>query len=185
MCLLLLAVVSSGINNPPYILYPKSFEKQWVFPWPIETYKSEGKQEIIDGQQRLTTLMLLLRAFYTRFLNMMDKNSISIRNSIAKCIWKSDEFDNLIEDQLKIDSQVSTNEDKGEFMAILHTGIVQKEYHSRYAKVFSFFQDNIPSIKLITVSLCIRQCPDRFTTIHSSCVAPSFVCGNPCCLVPL
>ncbi|MBO5567749.1 MAG: DUF262 domain-containing protein [Clostridia bacterium] len=113
------------------------------FLGPIVTYKSEGKQEIIDGQQRLTTLMLLLRAFYTRFLNMMDKNSISIRNSIAKCIWKSDEFDNLIEDQLKIDSQVSTDEDKGEFMAILRTGIVQKEYHSRYAKVFSFFQDKI------------------------------------------
>lgn len=54
------------------------------FLGPIVTYKSGGKQEIIDGQQRLTTLMLLLRAFYTRFLNMMDKNSISIRNSIAK-----------------------------------------------------------------------------------------------------
>jgi len=113
------------------------------FLGPIVTYKSGGKQEIIDGQQRLTTLMLLLRAFYTRFLNMMDKNSISIRNSIAKCIWKTDEFDNLIEDQLKIDSQVSTDEDKGEFMAILRTGTVQKEYRSRYAKVFSFFQDKI------------------------------------------
>ena len=113
------------------------------FLGPIVTYKREGKQEIIDGQQRLTTLMLLLRAFYTRFLNMMDKNSMSIRNSIAKCIWKSDEFDNLIEDQLKIDSQVSTDEDKGEFMAILRTGIVKKDYHSRYATVFSFFQDKI------------------------------------------
>ena len=113
------------------------------FLGPIVTYKSGGKQEIIDGQQRLTTLMLLLRAFYTRFLNMMDKNSISIRNSIAKCIWKTDEFDNLIEDQLKIDSQVSTDEDKGEFMAILRTGTVPKEYRSRYAKVFSFFQDKI------------------------------------------
>lgn len=86
------------------------------FLGPIVTFKNEGKQEIIDGQQRLTTLMLMLRAFYTKFLNMQDKNSVSIRNSIAKCIWKSDEFDNLIADQLKIDSQVSTDEDKGEFM---------------------------------------------------------------------
>lgn len=113
------------------------------FLGPIVTYKSEGKQEIIDGQQRLTTLMLLLRAFYTKFLNMQDKNSISIRNSIAKCIWKSDEFDNLIENQLKIDSQVSTDEDKDEFITILRTGTVQKDYHSRYARVFSFFQDKI------------------------------------------
>ena len=33
------------------------------FLGPIVTFKNdEGKQEIIDGQQRLTTLMLLLRA---------------------------------------------------------------------------------------------------------------------------
>lgn len=112
-------------------------------------WQVNGDEEDADAAVRelvnaaVDTLMLLLRAFYTRFLNMMDKNSISIRNSIAKCIWKSDEFDNLIEDQLKIDSQVSTDEDKGEFMAILRTGNVQKEYHSRYAKVFSFFQDKI------------------------------------------
>ena len=37
------------------------------FLGPIVTFKNEsGKQEIIDGQQRLTTLMLLLRAFYER-----------------------------------------------------------------------------------------------------------------------
>ena len=31
--------------------------------------------EIIDGQQRLTTLMLLLRAFYDKFKNMKDDKS--------------------------------------------------------------------------------------------------------------
>jgi len=113
------------------------------FLGPIVTFKNEGKQEIIDGQQRLTTLMLMLRAFYTKFLNMQDKNSVSIRNSIAKCIWKSDEFDNLIADQLKIDSQVSTDEDKGEFMDILRTGEAKKDYKSRYARVFRFFQEKI------------------------------------------
>ena len=113
------------------------------FLGPIVTYKNNGKQEIIDGQQRLTTLMLLLRAFYTKFLNMQDKNSVSIRNSIAKCIWKSDEFDNLIEDELKIDSQVSTDDDKDEFLYILRLGDVQKNYKSRYADVFRFFQTKI------------------------------------------
>ena len=109
----------------------------------IVTYKNNGKQEIIDGQQRLTTLMLLLRAFYTKFLNMQDKNSISIRNSIAKCIWKADEFDNLIEDELKIDSQVSTDDDKEEFLYILRLGDAQKSFKSRYANVFRFFQAKI------------------------------------------
>lgn len=113
------------------------------FLGPIVTYKNNGKQEIIDGQQRLTTLMLLLRAFYKKFLNMQDKNSVSIRNSIAKCIWKSDEFDNLIEDELKIDSQVSTDDDKEEFLRILRDGDVQKEFKSKYANVFRFFQNKI------------------------------------------
>lgn len=113
------------------------------FLGPIVTYKNNGKQEIIDGQQRLTTLMLLLRAFYTKFLNMQDKNSVSIRNSIAKCIWKADEFDNLIENELKIDSQVSTDDDKEEFLYILRHGDAQKSFKSRYADVFRFFQTKI------------------------------------------
>ncbi len=50
------------------------------FLGPIVTFKNERKLEIIDGQQRLTTLMLLLRAFYTKFLNMQDKNSQGIRD---------------------------------------------------------------------------------------------------------
>ena len=113
------------------------------FLGPIVTFNNGGKHEIIDGQQRLTTLMLLLRAFYTKFLNMQDKNSVSIRNSIAKCIWKSDEFGNLIEDQLKIDSQVSTDDDKEEFLYILRHGAAEKTYKSRYASVFHFFQNKI------------------------------------------
>lgn len=113
------------------------------FLGPIVTFNNGGKHEIIDGQQRLTTLMLLLRAFYTKFLNMQDKNSVSIRNSIAKCIWKSDEFGNLIEDQLKIDSQVSTDDDKEEFLYILRHGVAEKTYKSRYASVFRFFQNKI------------------------------------------
>ena len=113
------------------------------FLGPIVTFKNAGKLEIIDGQQRLTTLMLLLRAFYSKFLYMQDRNSVSIRNAIAKCIWKTDEFDNLIEDELKIDSQVSTDNDKDEFLSILKSGVVQKEYKSRYAAVYRFFQTKI------------------------------------------
>ena len=59
----------------------------------IVTFKNEkGKSEVIDGQQRLTTLMLILRAFYDKFSNMQDKNSILTRDRIEKCIWKTDTF---------------------------------------------------------------------------------------------
>ena len=43
------------------------------FLGPIVTFKNENeKLEIIDGQQRLTTIMLLLRAFYDKFGSMKD-----------------------------------------------------------------------------------------------------------------
>lgn len=38
--------------------------------------------EIIDGQQRLTTLMLLLRAFYDKFKNMKDDKSEKQENKL-------------------------------------------------------------------------------------------------------
>lgn len=53
---------------------------------PIVTFKNvDGKQEIIDGQQRLTTLMLLLRAFYQRSGKMQDKGTMTMRKRIEQC----------------------------------------------------------------------------------------------------
>ena len=45
--------------------------------------------------------------------------------------------------QLKIDSEVATDNDKEEFLEILRTGIVNKEMKSKYACNFRFFQNNI------------------------------------------
>ena len=43
------------------------------FLGPIVTFKNENaKLEVIDGQQRLSTLMLLIRAFYSKFENMKE-----------------------------------------------------------------------------------------------------------------
>ena len=56
------------------------------FLGPIVTFNNNGKMEIIDGQQRLTTLMLLLRAFYVRFANMQDAESRATREDIEKSI---------------------------------------------------------------------------------------------------
>ena len=111
---------------------------------PIVTFRNQDKKlEIIDGQQRLTTLMLLLRAFYSKFGNMKDENSVSTAENIAKCIWKTDEFGKPNKDKLKIDSDVSSDKDKDEFLTILKTGKVQPNQVSRYACVFRFFQDKI------------------------------------------
>ena len=110
----------------------------------IVTFENENnKKEVIDGQQRLTTLMLLLRAFYSKFGNMKDNNSKNTRERIAQCLWKTDEFGEANLDKLKIDSEVATDNDKDEFLEILRTGIVSKDQKSNYAKNYIFFQQKI------------------------------------------
>lgn len=115
------------------------------FLGPIVTFKNKdnGKMEVIDGQQRLTTLMLLLRAFYSKFGHMQDKNSIATKQNIEKCLWKTDEFGEPDITALKIDSEVATDKDKDEFMDILRTGDITQGQKSRYAENYRFFQDSI------------------------------------------
>ena len=110
---------------------------------PIVTFRNDdGKKEIIDGQQRLTTLLLLLRAFYVKFGKMQDANSKKMRENIEKCIWKTDEFGNPNKNALKINSEVATDNDKEEFLKILNTGDATN-IKSRYAENYKFFQKQI------------------------------------------
>ena len=89
----------------------------------IVTFKNNKKQsEVIDGQQRLTTLLLLLRAFYDKFTSMADNPSKDMMNLISQCIWQTNEFGNADMSNLKIDSEVATDDEKQEFLAILKTG---------------------------------------------------------------
>ena len=114
------------------------------FLGPIVTFKnSDNKLEIIDGQQRLTTLMLLLRAFYSFFGNMKDDNSKKTAEDISKCIWKTDEFGTPDTNKLKIDSEVTSDDDKHEFLSILKTGIVEDSQKSAYARNYRFFTEQI------------------------------------------
>lgn len=110
----------------------------------IVTYRNAlGKSEVIDGQQRLTTLMLILRAFYDKFSNMQDKNSKLTRDRIEKCIWKTDTFGTADKNTLKIDSEVATDNDKEEFLELLRTGKVTQVSKSQYVINYQFFQNKI------------------------------------------
>lgn len=119
------------------------FNDDEYFLGPIVTFKNKGQSEIIDGQQRLTTLMLLLRGFYDKFENMKDEQSVTTRKNIAQCIWKTDEFDKPDKNRLKIDSEVATDDDKEEFLSILKSGKTNSSQKSRYAKNFRYFQEKI------------------------------------------
>jgi uncharacterized protein with ParB-like and HNH nuclease domain len=151
--------------------YQKFEKNEEYFLGSIVTFENENsKKEVIDGQQRLTTLMLLLRAFYAKFGNMQDDNSKSTRDRIAQCLWKTDEFGKADLNVLKIDSEVATDNDKEEFLDILKRGIVNKDQKSNYAKNYSFFQQKI--------DIFLSEYPSYFAYL------PARILGN-CILLPI
>ena len=119
-------------------------ESDEYFLGPIVTFKNNaGKMEIIDGQQRLTTLMLLLRAFYEKYGSMRNDKAVKTSKFIEQCIWKTDEFGDPDKSALKIDSEVATDKDKEEFLNILKTGTLTEKEKSSYANNYRFFQQKI------------------------------------------
>lgn len=140
------------------------------FLGPIVTYKNNEKMEVIDGQQRLTTLMLLLRAFYSKFGHMQDKASLATKQNIEKCLWKTDEFGEPDMNALKIDSEVATDKDKEEFLDILRTGDASRGQKSRYAENYRFFQESI------------QKFLDKFPTYFA--YLPTRIMNN-CILLPI
>lgn len=138
---------------------------------PIVTFKNDNnKLEVIDGQQRLTTLMLLLRAFHISFGNMQDENSKKTKEVIESCIWKTDEFGNANKELLKIDSEVATDNDKDEFLSILNTGSAPSNMKSKYAENFRYFQKKIDEF--------LRSYPGYFSYL------PARILNN-CILLPI
>ena len=115
--------------------------KDEYFLGPIVTFKNaNGKQEIIDGQQRLTTVMLLLRAWYVRFRDTQDTTSKTIRDLLSQCLWKTTEFGEADMERLKIDSQVASDDDKIQFLELLRTGEADPKWRSAYANNYRLFQ---------------------------------------------
>ena len=72
-------IYSFAIPDNNYENFNKDTDE--YFLGPIVVFKnSDDKLEIIDGQQRITTIMLLLRAFYNSYSdNMQDSNSQTVK----------------------------------------------------------------------------------------------------------
>lgn len=151
--------------------YEEFDENEEYFLGSIVMFKNEkGKLEVIDGQQRLTTLMLILRAFYDKFANMNDQNSVLTRDRIEKCIWKTDTFGKADKNILKIDSEVATDNDKTEFLELLRTGIVPENNKSQYVSNYKYFQTKIDEF--------LNTVPGYFAYL------PARILGN-CILLPI
>ena len=101
--------------------------------------------DIIDGQQRLTTILLLLRAIYAKLskMNMAGSGIENTKKDIASCIWETNEDGEYDTNRLKIDTKVATDDDRDEFLAILKNGEVPQNLNSNYAINYKFFVEQV------------------------------------------
>lgn len=90
----------------------------------IVTYIENGKQNIIDGQQRTTTLMLLLKALHIKAFKDKSDKTKKLVESIESCLWETDDKSGEANYKaIRLQSEVATDED----IAVLNT-ILQNEY---------------------------------------------------------
>jgi uncharacterized protein with ParB-like and HNH nuclease domain len=108
----------------------------------IVSYKKNQNIEIIDGQQRITSFFLMLRAFYKKLEEMSENPNVKgLKNQIAPCIWDINSISQEILDRkgMHIESLVATDDDKNTFHNILETGVTKDDANDLYSKNFRFF----------------------------------------------
>ena len=109
----------------------------------IVSYTNDNKeQEIIDGQQRITTLCLLLRAIYTKIEKMdhTDERNNFI-GQIEPALWQTDELTGKANrKQSLLESRVFESQYNAILTNILETGTIEKSAKDNYSKNYSLCQ---------------------------------------------
>ena len=102
----------------------------------IVSFTNENKeQEIIDGQQRITTLLLLLRAIHKKLQKMSNsKEKENFIRQIEPAIWKIDELTSVADyTSVLIESKVMEVKYNQILENILKTGVTQLGSKDRYS----------------------------------------------------
>lgn len=124
-----------------YTLNTTEDENNTYFLGTIVAYENDNKeQEIIDGQQRITSLLLLLRAIYTKLKSGGPETSF-LKSQIEPTIWKQNPTTGVVNfDEILISSRVMGEEGNQEFANILVSGKADEKSNSNYAKNYRLLQ---------------------------------------------
>lgn len=110
----------------------------------IVSYKENGVSQIIDGQQRVTSLFLLLRAIL-KSLESEENKTAEVNNFISKikpALWKENEMTGL-EDrtEMLLSSEVVTDSGKYILMRILERGETLPNAKDNYSRNYNKFTE--------------------------------------------
>ena len=107
----------------------------------IVSYENDNReQEIIDGQQRITSIFLLLRAIYTK-LNGVDEKTEKAKyfiNKIEPLIWKTHKLTGKVDySSVLLNSKVISETENEILKNILETGEINEELDDNYSKNYN------------------------------------------------
>lgn len=113
----------------------------------VVSYENEdGEQEIIDGQQRITSLFLLLRAIYTKLVaTPASERTAEANNFIEKikpAIWRTNKLTGTVDyKNILLTSRVVNNDGNEILRSILETGCADENAKDNYSKNYRYFQE--------------------------------------------
>ena len=153
-------------------------ENENYFLGTIVTCKNKDDNiEVIDGQQRVTSLLLLLRAFYFKLESMPKDDDIDgLKRQIEPCIWDLDPVSRKVKipKALRIESLVATEQNNEVFHKILKEGKHSEKLDDLYSENYKFFQEKSDGYALNN--------PPRWygliVTILNRCIVLPIECDN-------
>lgn len=108
----------------------------------IVFFENEGDYEIIDGQQRLTSLFLFLRAIYAALeAGEESKQSKNFMSKIEKSIWPEDDLTGeVFKDRTLLESRVVDSQYGDVLTEILTSGQAEDDKEDHYSENFRRFR---------------------------------------------
>ena len=111
----------------------------------VVSYENNNEQEIIDGQQRITSLFLLLRTIYTKLTSTSpSERTAEAENFIRKiepAIWKTNKLTGTVDySNILLTSRVVNNEGNEILRKILETGKADENAKDNYSKNYRHLQ---------------------------------------------
>ena len=109
--------------------------------------RGNTRLEVVDGQQRITSFLLLLRAIYQKLETMNETTEIlGLKNQIKLCIWKVNAIteDILKKENIHLESEVILENDNKYFLSVMSDGIVdigikRRNIKNKYQENYLYF----------------------------------------------
>jgi len=126
--------------------YTENNNESTYFLGTIVSYENENnEQEIIDGQQRITSLFLLLRALYSKLNSMKETKEVkNFKGQIESALWEQDELTAEVDyEKTLIESRVMGDEGNKTFANILISGTIEEGAKDNYSINYKLFTELI------------------------------------------